>query len=127
MQQANKRDRLFHLGREKGGGNAVSYPGFSLGNPRPIASVRPSARWPALFIAVTTRWPQMETTTVASLSLSLSPPTIDPFYDRLDTARQTSLTLRASVPCTRIARQIAGGRLCWQILTNLVVEMFINV
>ena len=39
------------------------------------------------------------------LSLSLSPPpTIDPFYDRLDTARKTSLTLRASVPCTRIAR-----------------------
>ena len=44
-----------------------------------------------------------------SLFLSLSPPTIDPFYDRLDTARQTSLTLRASVPCTRIARSQEDG------------------
>ena len=45
-----------------------------------------------------------------------APPTIDPFYDRLDTARQT-LTFRASVPCTlslalahsQLARR-SGGR-----------------
>ena len=119
LMEANKRE-LFH--REDG--NAVSYPGFTIGNPIPGL---PTTAPPDLQSVGGSRHSAAVSRHYSSLSLSSAaqkesglpipppaPPTIDPFYDRLDTARQT-LTFRASVPCTlSLTHSFASRKAEWR-------------